>query len=829
MDIREKRRISKAACFALPTAALAGLLLYASLAAPAAPPVKRAAPKGKAAPVAPVASVETSGKFAKDALPFATQYCLPCHSGKEPAGGVGLSDDKTLSAMLLHRKVWERVADNVDGKRMPPEGSPQPPQADRDRLVAYVQGTLAKADCQLKDPGRVTLHRLNRAEYNNTVRDLLGTDLRPADDFPSDDVGYGFDNIGDVLSMSPLLMEKYMAAARHLSQAVILSPEDIAARKTSFVLPAQTFDGNGTYFATTNSRTLTGNGETGVLFDFPAAGHYTLNITAFEKHVGTDQAQIAARLDGATLLTIGIGRNPTVYPVEVNIPYPGKHRLSVAFLNFAHVDADPANKKLRTGDRNVSIQQFELKPGPDVKLPAPAPPASQARVIFVRPKNNTDAALDAATRRNMAIFARRAYRRPATPQELDRLTRVARLGRAGNGSFERGMQVALQAALVSPNFLFRVERDPDPLNPQAKHVLTDYELATRLSYFLWSSTPDDHLLNVAAEGKLHTPQQLNTEAQRMLRDPRAHALADNFAAQWLQLRKLAIVAPDPQTFPQFNDALRTAMRTETEMFFLSVINEDRSVLTFLDADYTFVNEPLARLYGINNIKGDNFQRIKLTDGQRGGLLTQASVLTVTSNPTRTSPVKRGKWVMENLLGSPIPPPPANVGELPDDKKEALVGTLRQRLEQHRANPSCASCHQRMDPIGFGMENYNAIGQWRTLDGGLAIDTSGALPGGKAFKGPAQLKAAIHEKAPQFVHNLSEKMLTYALGRGIESYDRCNVDTIAEAVTKHDYRFSSLIGAIVTSEPFRNRRGDGPAPLPGAVVKVAAHRGDRAGE
>lgn len=396
--------------------------------------------------------------------------------------------------------------------------------------------------------------------------------------------------------------------------------------------------------------------------------------------------------------------------------------------------------------------------------------------------------------------------------------RVARLSRARGGSFERGIQVALQAALVSPAFLFRVERDPDPNNPRASHPVSDYELATRLSYFLWSSTPDDRLLGLAAQNKLHIPRVLDAEALRMLKDPRAKALCDNFAAQWLTLRNLSQVTPDTAVFPQFNEELRVAMRRETDNFFNYVVAQDRPVTDFLDCDYTFLNEPLAKLYGISGVTGPEFRKVVLKDGRRGGVLTQASVLTVTSNPTRTSPVKRGKWVMENLLGATIPPPPPNVPQLADDKKEPLTGTLRQRMEQHRKNPACASCHQRMDDIGFGLENYNPIGQWRTLDSGAPIDASGVLPGGGAsFKNPVGLKKALKGKTPQFVRNLTEKLLTYALGRGVESYDRCNVTAMADAVTEKHYKFSAIVLEIVNSQPFQYRHGDSGAGTPSKVA------------
>jgi hypothetical protein len=375
-------------------------------------------------------------------------------------------------------------------------------------------------------------------------------------------------------------------------------------------------------------------------------------------------------------------------------------------------------------------------------------------------------------------------------------------------SFERGIQLAVQAALVSPHFLFRVELDRSPNDPGSKRLLDSYEMASRLAYFLWSSMPDDALFALAEQGKLQDPQVLEQQVKRMLQDPRAAALADNFAGQWLTLRKLNDVTPDPGRFPTFNDELRKAMRTETELFFEAVVKEDRSVLDFLDGKFTYLNEPLARHYGVEGVTGKQFRRVELTGDQRGGVLTQASVLTVTSNPTRTSPVQRGKWVLEQILGTPPPPPPGAVPLLPDEQHGELKGTLRQRMEQHRKDPECATCHARMDPLGFGLENYDAVGRWRTRDGDSPVDSSGELPDGRRFNGPAQLIAILKAQKSQFVHSLAERMLTYAIGRGMESYDKCNLDAIVRSVAAKDHRFSALVTEVVLSDPFRKRRGDG---------------------
>jgi hypothetical protein len=569
--------------------------------------------------------------------------------------------------MLKDRSVWENVAHNVGSGHMPPPGSPQPSKVQRARLAAWIRSTISAADGRLDDPGRVTMRRLNREEYNNTIRDLLGITLRPAEQFPSDDVGYGFDNIGDVLSISPLLMEKYVAAAEKIVRTAILTPE-------------------------------------------------------------ADKSRMLGPL-----------------------------------------------------------------------------PLSHQRIFICEP---TPATRDECARKILTAFARRAYRRPVKKAEVDRLVRYVDMAQKEGESFERGIQLAVEACLVSPHFLFRVEVDPHPHDTRSKRPVGTYELASRLSYFLWSSMPDEELFSLAANGTLRDPKVLAAQAWRMLNDPRARALAENFAGQWLELRSLSSATPDPQRFPTFNEGLRAAMRTETLKFFEAVAKEDRSVLDFLDGRFTYLNEPLARHYGIDGVRGDQFRRVTLTGGQREGILTQASVLTVTSNPTRTSPVKRGKWVLEQLLGTPPPDPPPGVPQLADDKQVPLTGTLRQRMEQHRKNPSCATCHARLDPLGFGLENFDAVGRWRTRDGALPIDASGVLPGGEKFRGPAQLIAILKSKQSLFTRSLSEKMLTYALGRGLEPYDRRHVDEIARTVTANGYRFSSLITAVAQSDPFRMRRGDG---------------------
>lgn len=779
---RRRRPALLLAAFALPLAAL----MCAAAAAPA--PAKKPATAGGDA-------------FARDVAPLIAKYCVSCHGKTTPSAGLSLVGYKNTAAVLKARGVWENVSANVGAGHMPPTGMPMPTPDERERITAFIDGAISQADCALQDPGRVTLRRLNREEYNNTIRDLLGVKLRLADDFPSDDVGYGFDNIADVLSLSPLLMEKYLAAAEKAAQAAIVTPE--GGNK-----PVR-FDGSrldGGADAPGGSRELgTEQGEISIEHTFAHPGDYLIKVGAWGQQFGPDSVRMGARFDGKEIARVAVKatqKSPEVYPFRIRVA-GGKHRFSVSFLNnLKNVDApDPKDR----GDRNLFVDFVEVL-GPLGPKGQAALPASHLRILTPRPAGMT---ADAWTRRILTNFARRAWRRPVTKDEVERLARYVRLAQREGESFERGIQLAVSAALVSPNFLFRVEIDPKPNDPKTAHRVGDYEMATRLSYFLWSSMPDEELFALAAKGKLGKPEVLAAQVRRMLKDPKARALSENFAVQWLTLRRLATVSPDPQRFPDFNDALRSAMRTETEMFFDAVVREDRSLLEFIDAKFSFWNEALARHYGNTEIKGQEFRRVALTDPRRGGLVTQASVLTVTSNPARTSPVKRGKWVLEQMLGAPPPPPPPGAGELPEEKQGVVAAaTVRQRLEEHRKNPACASCHQRMDPIGFGLENFDPVGAWRTKDGAQPIDSSGQLADGKKFRGPAELKTVLMGRKDQFVRSFSQKMLTYALGRGVESYDKCNVDDIALATAKKGYRFSALVTAIVQSEPFRMRRGDG---------------------
>ncbi|MBC7805132.1 MAG: DUF1592 domain-containing protein, partial [Akkermansiaceae bacterium] len=686
------QRTRTALMYILPALPLAAALAGVSLTnASAKSPLPKTKTPGRAG----------SPNFARDVAPLVDKYCVGCHTPDSPSGEIVLAGLTKADTLLKKRAVWEKVVANVQSRHMPPMGSPMPTDAERDKLVTYIESSFSVADCKLNDPGRVTMRRLNRSEYNNTVRDLTGLDLRLSDDFPSDDVGYGFDNIGDVLSLSPILMEKYLSAAGKVAQAIVSAPEDtVAGRKWEGTKLAAFggFDMPGD-----EGRLLFSSGEVAPPYTFPLPGRYKIRVKAWQQKAGPDAAELLIKVAGKDVQKFSIEptrpRQAKTVEVETFVQ-GGEHAIAAAFTNDYYREKDPDPKL--NGDRNLIITSIEvvgpLNVAPETLAKLAAQSPAQTR-LFTPGLGVKDDAVRA--RKILRAFARRAYRRPPTDAEVTKLVTLYGIARKNGESFERGIQLGVQGTLASSNFLYRAERETGKTRE-----LNDYEIAARLSYFLWSSTPDETLLKLADAGQLHKPEVLVAQAKRMLKDPKSVALTDNFAGQWLQIRKLERVTPDPTQFPQWDEPLRTAMREETRRYFDTIVREDRSVLEFLDSDWTYLNGRLAKHYGNTDVTGDKFVRVKLVGGRRGGVLTQASVLTLTSNPTRTSPVKRGKWVLDNLLNTPPPPPPPGVGELPDDTKgkEPLTGTLRQRLEKHRSNAACASCHSRMDPIGFGLEN-----------------------------------------------------------------------------------------------------------------------------
>ncbi len=711
--------------------------------------------------------------FDANVKPFVKTYCAGCHSGAAAAGGLKMAPGPQ------DRETWEKMIDKVRGGEMPPPGVRKPPAAEAAAFIASVEKYYAQQDRRTPpDPGRLTAHRLNRYEYNRTVQDLLGVKLRAADEFPVDPFGYGFDNIGDALTLSPLLTEKYLKAAERLARAALPSgqPEKvIAARYMAEALGQR----NQLHIQT--------------LHDFPVDGEYTLRTAWFQgmpagfamrgrlyldRQLVLDQPiRIYTEMDrGIEAQHIRIAQGPHLIEAEIEIP--ATHKGAKPYPEYIQVHGPFAQAK---PEETESYRRI-FPCGHAVGQHSPT-----------------------CIRRTLSTLARRAYRRPVEKQEVESLIALADFARSRGATTEEAVRVAIEAILMSPHFLFRTEHDP--AGPQPRRV-TELELASRLSYFLWSSMPDDELLSLAEKGRLRA--NLPAQVRRMMADARSQALAENFSAQWLQTRNLEALKPDPKKFPEFDSELRDAMRQETERFFAALVQEDRSILDLLDAPFTYLNERLAKFYGIPGVTGREFRRHSLAGTDRSGVLTHASVLAVSSYPTRTSPVIRGKWVLENLLNKPPPPPPPDVPQL-DEKKLSTAASFRQQLEQHRQSPQCAGCHARMDPIGFGLENYDAIGRWRTSENGLPLDTSGVLPNGKSFQNATELKAILKADAPRFARALSEKLLTYALGRGLEPYDRPAVLRIAQRVEQNGYRFSELIAAVIESVPFQMRRAQRSAP------------------
>lgn len=752
-----------------------------------------------------VASVEYRHKVE----PVLAKHCLVCHNGKSKVSGLNLEQPQAA--------VWEKVLDKVSTGRMPPAGSPRLSKEELAAVVGWIESSIVREGPT--GPGRVTAHRLNRVEYNNTIRDLLGVTLRPADEFPLDDAGYGFDNIGDVLSVSPLLMEKYITAARRLSTAAVFG-ENAPAKPTKLIryLSKKSQDD-----PTPGALPYSYRGAIYGSFQFPVDGEYELrmrvgnyrprttgtprqrelgrkrNLTDLEKRE-LDELNRKAYPPVKMVLTLD-GKQILTEVVEGNIDYryahgesvgrvavtAGEHFFRASFPEFAGMP-DPLDNVNTDGRRKLFIDYVDIV-GPF--QPRVQPPASRKH-LFVCSEPTAE-----CSERVIRHLTRRAYRRPATTQEIGKLTKLAALVRNNGDSFEESIRVAVQAVLMSPQFLFRIEQEG---SGSANDALNDHDLASRLSYFLWSTMPDEQLMRLADRGGLRPT--ISGEVQRMLKDPRSDALIENFVGQWLSLRLLDKRKPDPAHYPAVDDELLEAMRRETFLFARSILREDRSVLEFLDGRSSFVNGLLARHYGIAGISGEAFVPVTLDARQRGGVMTQASVLTLSSYATRTSPVLRGKWVLENLLGTGPPPAPPDVPALKETGPVADA-SLRIRLEEHRANPSCAVCHNQMDPIGFGLENYDASGAWRDREGKHAIDSSGTLPSG-SFNGPAELKQVLKSQSELFTRNLVEKMMTYALGRGLERFDRPAVDQIVEKLAANGNRFSVLIMEIVNSKAFQMR-------------------------
>ena len=724
------------------------------------------------------------------------RYCLACHNDRTRTAGLTLAgvDDAPVGEQAA---VLERVLQKLRAGEMPPAGRPAPDPGARAELVARLETGLDRAAAERPDPGSPAIHRLNRAEYRNAVRDLLGLDLDHARDLPADDSGYGFDNIGDVLTVSPLHVEKYVAAARRVSRLVVGTGAPVPVVQRYRPAGGPGWDGE--------IAGLPPNTRGGILFNhhFPFDAEYAIQVRVRGRRApGMPPPKLDVRIDGARVRLLDAdfdaeeaNQGSRIFEVRMALA-AGDHEVAAGFLT------EYARREGAGGGTTNGVSVDYVLVGGPYGATGPGDPESRRRLFVCRPAAGDPEA--PCARRILTTLARRAYRRPVSDADVDPLMRLFAMGRADGGSFDHGIEMALSGVLVSPSFLFRTPAAPAGARPGAVHRLADLDLASRLSFFLWSSIPDEELLQAAEQGRLGSPDELSRQIGRMLADPKARALVENFAGQWLHLRNVADWTPDPERFPHFDDGIRHAFQRETQLFLEHVIRDDRSVLELLDADYTFLNEGLADFYGIDGVEGGYFRRVPLAGTGRGGILTQGGVLMVTSYPTRTSPVLRGKWILENLLGAPPPPPPPDVPELEADAGSSAVG-LRAALERHRANPACAVCHARLDPLGFALENFDAVGAYRAEEEGVAVDASAELPDGTVIAGADGLRAMLLDRRQEFVEALAEKLLTYAIGRGLEAHDRPAVREIRRRVESDGYRFSALVSAVVDSVPFRMRR------------------------
>jgi hypothetical protein len=809
-------------------------------------------PASKASSV-PELPPDVSEGFATIVRPFVTENCVPCHGYKKQKNGLNLESFESAASLIDDHERWAEVARKLRTREMPPEEEPQPPEHRRQAVAGWLSRELERIDrLAPPDPGRVTARRLNRNEYNNTVRDLLGVDVRPADDFPQDDAGYGFDNIADVLSLSPVLMEKYVSAAEKVSRIALFGPPVLKPTLIRLRSDGRRVKETRTYPGEYDVTGMSLPNAFHAVHRVPVDGEYIVRVAlGGVRPAGSEPIDVTLWVDDREIQTLPHDPDRAASFNDDRQDF-GSHTLEFKI-------------RLTAGDRRISVaipRLFEglppryngpnpsKRPEPPPREFKPPPSASPERVAQLAKQFETTRAelaripmngvrvssvdiggpysqatgpsraslqriytcghaagahTSMCARRIMTSLARRAFRRPIAAREIDGYVELVTDAQKQEGSLAEGLAVGIQALLVSPDFLFRIERDRVSARKQVGYApISQHELATRLSYFLWSSMPDAQLRQAADTGTLRKPAVLAAQVRRMLRDPKSHALAENFGGQWLQFRALESVTRDRERFPEFEDYLRLSMRRETELFVEDIIRQDRRVLDFIDGRYSFLNERLARHYGVPNVSGPAFRRVDLSDTPRGGVLTQGSVLTVSSYATRTSPVLRGRWVLDNLLDAPPPEPPADVPNL-DETKIGTAASMREQLEMHRKDPTCASCHRRMDPLGFGLENFDAVGAWRSADGKFPIDATGSLPDGHSFNGPEELRAILKADHQAFEQCLTAKLLTYALGRGLERYDKRTVSGIVSRLPEHEYRFSGLVLEIVNSLPFQSRR------------------------
>jgi hypothetical protein len=756
------------------------------------------------------------------------RYCLTCHTQKaKERGAVPIAlDALDLSNVPADAETWEKVVRKVRSGLMPPPGAPRPDQAGTEDLISWLETQLDRAAAAHPNPGRPLLQRLNRTEYANAVRDLLALDVDTTSLLPADDSAYGFDNNSDALGLSPSLQERYLSAAMKIGALAVGDPHVSPGSETYRIRQDLSQDQHieGMPLGTT--------GGTLVHHNFPLDGQYIFQARLYRTNLNIVRGlesthDVEFTVDGQRVLSASIGgkedlealfQKPTdtgdAVEARLRIRVPvkaGPHVVTAAFIQEPQI-ARPGRlqRYLRS-----SVDNFDWSGQPHIQTLSITGPfdatgsgdtPSRRRIFVCHPANA--AAEGPCAKQIVSTLAHRAYRQPVTDADIRRVMSFFEEGRR-SGGFEAGIEAALQRILASPQFLFRVERDPAAGTAHGAHYISDMELASRLSFFLWSSIPDDALLKAASEGKLKQPATLEREVRRMLADVKSESLVENFAGQWLQLRNVRNVLPNSDLFPDFDDNLRQSFRHETELFFDSILREDRNVLDLMNADYSFINERLARHYGIPDIYGSRFRRVTITDSARRGLLGQGSILALTSHAERTSPVLRGKWILENILGMPVPPPPPDVPPLKEHTEGEKPRTMRDQMAEHRVNPTCASCHKVMDPIGFALENFDAVGAWRTREAGEPIDASGELADGTHVDGVAQLRQALVEQPELFVSTMTGKMLTYALGRGIDYRDMPAVRTIVRDASRNNYRFSAIIMGIVRSVPFQMRMEPSP--------------------
>jgi mono/diheme cytochrome c family protein len=774
------------------------------------------------APAAPARAAAAPAPADQRAL--VDKYCVSCHSDRTKTAGLSL-ERGSITGIESHPDVWEKVIRKVRAGMMPPPGMPAPDPESRRTLVSWLETTLDQSARTSPDPGRPLVHRLNRAEYENAVRDVLALEVDAATLLPPDDSSSGFDNNADVLGVSPVLLESYLTAAERVSALALGDPNTPPTGELFRVKQDESQDRHvpglplGTVGGLLIERTL------------PLDGEYQFQVRLFRTNLGTMRGleyeqQLEISVDGTRVHLASFGgnkeisdssENPTTTGDNVDgrftarVPLKaGPHKIAVAFLQKPQaLNTRRLQNYVRSSSDTIDFSGYPhideiILSGPFNATGSGDTP-SRRRILVCRPA--TVAEEEPCARRILSTLARRAYRGDVTAADTDALLTFFRRGRQDGGRFEAGLDLALRRMLASPKFVFRVERDPQGAAPGRPYQLRDLELASRLSFFLWSTVPDDELLDLAAAGRLSQPATLERQVRRMLASPKAQAIADNFGGQWLQLRNLRNKQPNSHEYPDFDDNLRVALQTETEMFFSSVLREDRSILELMTADYTFLNERLARHYGIPGIYGSHFRRVTLTDETRRGLLGKGAILMVTSHAHRTSPVLRGKWVLENVLGAPPPPPPDVVPPFDEEAGAAKPKSVRERMENHRRNPACASCHRMIDPAGLALENFDGVGAWRTRDGGTRgtpVDASGQLVDGTNINGVIELRQALLRQPDTFVRTVTEKLMVYALGRGLTGTDMPAVRTVVREASRDNYRFSSLILGIVRSVPFRMR-------------------------